>query len=223
MTDAASLRRSLAAWGAGAALVACLLNGVWLACMIYLQGVGGIAVQAGAHPVVFRVSVGASLLLTVAEVPILLAFAAVAAARDAARALIGGALYALYIPPNLIGYFAFGRLAPILHAPGAEGSGTLATLVEIGHPLALTGNLPILGYGLLGLAWCLLASACARRGRRWALAAAVLSLSGALGVLGACGVFADVSWLAACCFLGGVVSLPALGLLAAALAHEVRS
>lgn len=218
-------RPRLMAWGAAAALVACLLNGVWLACMVFLQGVGDVAAQAGGHPAVFRVSVGAALLLTLAQVPLLASTAVVAAHRDPVRALVGGAWYLLYVPVNLVAYFAYGRLGPIVHAPDAASdpnSALVAALVEIGHPLGLTGSLPLLGYGMLGLAWCLLASALRGRSRLWTTAAALLFLSGLLSILGALGAFADLAWMTAGCFLGGVVSLPALAVLGLALRREVR-
>ena len=207
-------------WGVGAAVAACVLNAVWLACMITLESRGDVALQAGTSPGLFRVSVGSALLITIVQVPILLSMASLAAERDVARASIGGVFYALYLPVNLVGYFSYGRLAPMAYSPSLTAlpeARVVADLVEIGRPLGLTGNLPLLGYALLGLAWCLLSSMLRRRGRLWKVAAPLLFVSGFLSVLGGIGAFTDVGWLTACCFLGGVVSLPALGLLAAAL------
>jgi hypothetical protein len=157
-------------------------------------------------------------------VPILVAAAALAAERDAARALIGGAFYALYVPINLVAYFSYGRLAPIAHGPltGEPTAATAAAFVEIGHPFGLLGNLPILGYGILGLAWCILPTALWHRGRLWRVAVVLLMVSGILSVLGAAGGFTDVDWLTHGCFLGGVVSFPALGVLCAAMWHDWR-
>lgn len=213
------LTHRLARAGGGAALASCLLNGVWLACMIGLAGQGDVAAQARAYPGVFRLGVGATLLIAVLQVPVLLGLAAVAFERAPARALIGGAVYALYIPINLIAYYLYGRLAPIVHAmPGK--SLEVAAAIEIGHPLALTGALPILGYSLLGLGWCLLGSALWRRGRLWAAAAALLGTSGLLSFLGAAGGFCDVAWLTTCCMIGGMVSLPALAVAGVAMLRE---
>jgi hypothetical protein len=217
--------RGLLPWGYSAALAACLLNGVWLACMIYLAGLGDVATQARTQPGIFRLSVGSAVLLTVMQVPILLATCALAAQRDRARALVGGVFYALYVPVNLIAYYSYGRVAPLVHAPplaGRQGAEVLAGLVEIGHPLALTGHLPILGYGILGLAWCVLSTALWSRGRLWKVAVTFLFVSGLLSLLGAIGGFTDVPWLTHCCFLGGVVSLPALALLGIAIWREAR-
>jgi hypothetical protein len=203
-------------WGYGGALTACVLNGIWLACLIFLESTGDVGVQAGTHPDIFLLSVGSAILLTFMQVPILLAFTALVAERDVARAAIGGLFYALYIPINLIAYFSYGRLAPMVHSPGLSGESSaalVAALVEIGHPLGLTGNLPILGYGVLGLGWCMLSTVVWHRSRLWKVAAAFLFASGFLSMLGAVGGFIDVEWLTHCCFLGGVFSLPALALL----------
>lgn len=212
-------------WGYGAAIIACALNLVWLACIITLESYGGVPIQAGEHPALFRLSVGAALLLTCMQIPILLSTTTLAAERDAACALVGGCFYLLYIPINLISYYSYGRLAPIAYAPeqaGEQSAQFVARLVEIGHPLGLTGNLPILGYGLLGLAWCILGIALWRRGRLWNVAIAFLVLSGMLSLLGALGGFVDITWLSRCCFFGGVVSFPALLLLGVALWREAR-
>lgn len=219
------LTERLLPWGYGGALAACLLNGVWLACMIYLASLGDVSVQARTHPGIFRLSVGSVLLLTLMQVPILLATGALAARRDPARALVGSVFYAMYIPVNLIGYFSYGRLAPMVHSPplsGQEGARIVAGLIEIGHPLGLTGYLPVLGYGILGLAWCVLSTALWSRRPLWKVAAAFLFTSGFLSVLGAIGGFVDLEWLAMCCFLGGVVSLPALALLGVAMLRTKR-
>jgi len=218
--------RKILPWGFGAGVAACALNAVWLACLIVLASRGDVAPQAGTSPALFRVSVGSAVLITLVQVPILLSMAALAAERDVARATIGGVFYALYLPVNLIGYFSYGRLAPMAYSPSLSElpeARVVAGLVEIGRPLGLTGNLPLLGYALLGLAWGLLSTALWNRGRLWKVAAFLLFVSGFLSVLGGIGAFADVDWLAACCFVGGVVSLPALGLLAAVLwADPVR-
>jgi hypothetical protein len=213
------LVRKVLPWGFGAAVVSCVLNAVWLACIITLEGRGDVALQAATSPALFRVSVGSALLIALAQVPILITMASLAAERDVARASIGGVFYALYVPINLAAYFSYGRLAPMAHSPPLSAlpeARVVAGLIEIGRPLGLTGNFPLLGYALLGLAWCLLSSALWYRGRLWKAAASFLFLSGLLSVLGGIGAFADIGWLASCCFLGGVVSLPALGLLAAA-------
>jgi hypothetical protein len=221
--DTASLARRLLPWGYSSAFAACVFNAVWLACIIYLESRGEVAVQAQTYPGVFRLGVGSALLLTIMQVPVLLATGVLIAQRDAARALVGGVFYALYIPINLLAYFSYGRLAPIVHAPsrlGEPGAELVADLIEIGHPLGLTGNFPILGYGVLGLAWCLYAPSLWSRGRLWKVAASLLFVSGVLSVLGAVGGFIDLDWLATCCFLGGVVSFPALALLGVALWRE---
>jgi hypothetical protein len=214
------LTRRLLPWGYWAAFAACALNAIWLGCLVALVSFGDVARQAGMHPALFRTSVGSALLITIAQVPLLLATTALAAERDDARALVGGLLYALYVPVNLIGYFSYGRLAPIVHSPpGSERAGApvVAMLVEIGHPLGLTGNLPVLGYGLLGLAWCLLSTALWSRGRLWRIAVPLWFTSGLLSVVGAIGAFVDVPWLATGCFLGGVVSFPALAMIGVAI------
>ena len=220
-----SIGRRLLPWGCGAAFAACLLNVLWLACIVFLQGQGDVATQAQSHPGVFRLSVGAALLLTILQVPILAAWALWAMERTPARAVLGGLFYALYIPVNLIAYYLYGRLGPLVHAPPGprdELTRAVAAFIEIGHPLALFGTLPLLGYGLLGLAWCLLAPSLWRRGRPASAASILLTVAGALSLLGAAGGFLDVPWLTTCCFLGGVVSFPALCLLAIALWQEVR-
>lgn len=219
------LAGALLPWGSRAALGASALNAVWLACFIALQTRGEVAVQAGAFPVLFRVSVGAALLITLLEVPIAAAVTALAAERDPGRAVVGGLFYALYVPVNLAGYFSSGRLAPALHAPPLAddpAARAIAATVEIGHPLAVTGALPLLGYTLLGLGWCLLASALRGRGGAWRAAVPLLFGSGALSVAGGVGAFLQVPWLALGTLLGGVVSLPTLALLGVALHREPR-
>lgn len=212
-------------WGTGAALTACLLNGLWLFCLIFLENVGHVSEHARAFPSIFRLSVGSTLLLTLTQVPLLLTMVTLAAQRDVARALIGGAFYLLHIPINLVGYFTFGRLAPMVHSsPHSElkGAELIAEIIEIGNPLGFMGSLPLLGYGLLGLAWSLLASPLWDRGGWWRVASALLFTSGLLSVMGATGEFINVSWLAVCCLLGGVVSLPALAVTAVAMWRESR-
>lgn len=218
--------RQVLRWGYSAAFVACALNLVWLACLIFLQGIGDVAAQARMYPGIFRLGVGAALVLTVLQVPILLALTTLAFKRFPARAAIGGVLYVIYIPINLIAYFLYGRLAPIVHSSssGADSAALLvANLIEIGQPLGLTGALPLLGYAILGLAWCLLSSSLVGLGRLWRVAGVLLFASGFLSVLGGIGTFIDVEWLGLCCLVGGVVSLPALAMTGVALASIDRS
>ena len=218
------LERDTLPWGCGAAVASFLLNGVWLACLVALESRGGAAQQARTEPFVFRLGVGSALLITVLQVPILVAMVALAARRGVGRAMIGGLLYAVYVPINLVAYFSYGRLAPMVHSPSLSGEAealAVAGLVEIGRPLSLTGNLPMLGYALLGLAWCMLASALWSRGRLWKAASGLLVMSGALSVLGGTGAFVDLSWLTNCCLAGGVVSLPALAVTGVAMWREV--
>ena len=219
------LTGQLLPWGASAALTACLLNGLWLFCLIFLENVGPVPEHARTFPGIFRLSVGSTLLLTLTQVPLLLAMVTLAAQRDLARALIGGSFYLLYVPINLVGYFSYGRLAPMVHSPpfsGHEGAGLIAEIIEIGSPLGFMGSLPVLGYGLLGLAWSLLAAPLWDRRGCWRVASALLFLSGLLSLAGATGEFINVSWLAACCLLGGVVSLPALAAVGVAMWREPR-
>jgi hypothetical protein len=82
--------------------------------------------------------------------------------------------------------------------------------------MALTGMLPVLGYGVLGLAWCLLTPPLWRQGRLWRAASVLLFTSGVLSIAGAAGAFVAGPWLSAGSMLGGVVSLPALAVLALA-------
>lgn len=212
-------------WGFGAAFAASVLNGVWLACFVWLQTRGDVAEQAGAYPTLFRVSVGAALLITLLQVPIAAATTLLAAERDLGRAMVGGLVYVLYIPINLVGYFSFGRLGPVVHsAPfaGDPAARATAALIEIGHPLAVTGALPLLGYALLGLGWCVLSTALWHRAGTWRLTVPLLFTSGALSILGGLGAFTQIGWLTAGSVAGGVVSLPALACLAMALRQEWR-
>lgn len=158
-TTLVALPAQLRRWGSASAGLACVLNGVWLACMIHLAGLGDTAAQVQVEPGVFRLSLGSCLVLTLLQVPILLAMAATAFERAPVASLIGGVVYALYVPLNLIGYFAFGRLAPLVYTAPAQTANAplVASLIEIGGPFAITGILPVLGYGVLGLAWCFLA------------------------------------------------------------------
>lgn len=116
-------------------------------------------------------------------------------------------------------YFSFGRLAPLVLAPGAAApeAAIVAQLVEVGGRVGLTGNLAVLGYGLLGCGWCLLAPALEARGPGWRWASAFLAASGVAGVAGAAGSFLDAAWLAQASILSGVLSVPALALAGTAL------
>ena len=216
-TQFAALPAQLRRWGSAAAALACVLNGVWLACMIYLASLGDTAAQVRAHPGLFHLSLGSCVVLTLLQIPILLALVATAFQRAPAASLIGGVVYALYVPLNLIGYFSFGRLAPLVDTAATRqpmGISFLAQLIEIGGHLALTGMLPVLGYGVLGLAWCLLAPPLWQRGRLWRAATMLLLTSGALSIAGAAGAFLTIPWLSTGSMLGGVVSLPTLAVLA---------
>lgn len=212
-------------WGVWAALLGCLLNLVWLGSMIALAQLGPPVEQAAQAPWLFRVSLGACVVLTLLQLPILLALGLTAAERSQARALLGGAAYALYIPLNLAAYYLFGMVFPRL--AGAEtGVAELQPLLlalDIGQPYALFGNLPILGYGLLGLAWCLLGTAVFRRSRLWAWAAVFMLLSGGISAVGAVGNFVDLELVAVGTMVGGVISVPALALVAAALWRDNRA
>lgn len=217
------LVRRLLPWGAGGAFGACVANAVWLACLIFLETRGPVSLQAAEYPGLFRLSVGSALLLTFMQVPVGVTTAALVAQREPARALIGGFFYVLYIPINMISYFTYGRMAPLVHGPisGEEGAGLVARLIEIGDPLALFGTLPVLGYGLLGLAWCILAPSFWSLGRRdWQVTTALIFLSGFLSVLGGIGAYIDVEWLTRLCLIGGVVSFPALAMLGVSMWRE---
>lgn len=219
------LRADLQRAGAHAAFAACVLNGLWLACLVYLTGLGDTAAQVERNAALFRLSVGSCLVITFLEVPILLALVVTAAERDPARSIIGGVFYALYIPLNFIGYFLFGRLAPIAHArPHGDpiAAELVARQIEIGHPLALTGMLPVLGYGVLGVAFCLLALGLRGKSRLWTATAALLFASGAASIVGAFGGFVASSWLEKGSLIGGVISLPALACVARGLYTEAR-
>jgi hypothetical protein len=185
--------------------------------MIYLARLGDTAAQVRTHPGLFHLSLGSCVVLTLLQIPILLALVATAFERAPAASLIGGVAYALYVPLNLIGYFSFGRLAPLVDtAATRQPMGApflLAQLIEIGGPLALTGILPVLGYGVLGLAWCLLAPPFWQRGRLWRAATMLLLTSGVLSIAGAVGAFLTIPWLSSGSMLGGVVSLPTLAVL----------
>ena len=85
----ATLRRQLQRWGAWAAGLAVLLNGGWLACMIFLAGYGETAAQVRAHLGLFRLSLAACVLLTLLQIPILLALAATIWPISPARSLVG--------------------------------------------------------------------------------------------------------------------------------------
>ena len=103
------------------------------------------AAQVRAHLGLFRLSLAACVLLTLLQIPILLALAATIWPISPARSLVGAVTCAAYVPLNLVAYFSFGRLAPLVHAdPGAGGAPLLAQLIEVGGPHALTGMLPFL-------------------------------------------------------------------------------
>ncbi len=214
------LRARLQLVGALAALTACLMNAVWLACMVYLAGFGDTAAQVRAHPGILRLSVGSCVLLTLAQVPILLAVLATAVRRAPVPSLLGALFYVLYISLNLGAYFIFGRLAPLVNASemqAAPGTAVIASQIEIGGALAVTGTLPLLGYGVLGIGCCLLSAGLWRRTRLWSAAAACLSVSGLLSIVGAAGAFVACSWLERGSLIGGIFSLPALALCSLAL------
>ncbi len=218
-----TLLEDLHLWGGSSAVAACALNLIWLICMVVLASIGDTAAQVQRHAWLFRLSVGSCLMLTLCQVPILMGFAAAVWTEKPARAVIGGFLYFVYIPINLIAYFSFGSLAPSVYSDGAgaeTGAPLVGILIEIGHPLGLIGNLPILGYGVLGAAWVLLASALVGRGKLWSAAAWLIMCSGALSVLGLVGAFIGNVTLQLGCFAGGVVSLPAMGALGAALLRD---
>ncbi len=194
-------------WGSAAAALACLLNGAWLVCMIYLASLGETAAQVRAQPGIFHLSLGSCLVLTLLQIPILLALVAAAFELAPAASLIGGVVYVTYVSLNLIGYFSFGRLAPLVHTAATQRPAAIALLgplIEIGGPTALTGMLPVLGYGVLGLAWCLLAPPLWRQGRSWRAAVILLLTSGVLSIAGAAGAFLAIPWLSTGSMLGGV-------------------
>lgn|GEM_PF-4638148 len=80
-TRLAALPAQLRRWGSAAAALACVLNGVWLACMIYLASLGDTAAQVRAHPGLFHLSLGSCVVLTLLQIPILLALVATAFQR----------------------------------------------------------------------------------------------------------------------------------------------
>lgn len=220
-----NLRDNLIPWGYRSAFAACFFNGVWIGCMIFLQTLGDVSIQAQSQPGIFRLSVGSALLLTMMQIPILLATVTLVLRQAPTSAIIGGTFYTLYIPINLISYYTYGRLAPMIHSEplsSKEGALLIAGMIEIGHDFGIIGNLPILGYGLLGIAWCLLAPALWRRNGFWKITSGFLLVSGLLSFLGAVGSFIDIDWLTSCCFIGGIVSFPALALLGLALLQETQ-
>ncbi len=203
-----------AALGAGAQFV---LNGVWLGTIIALMQIGPPAEHATAQPGLFRVSVGAALLLTLCQVPVLAAAGLTAALRGPVRGLLGAGIAAFYIPLNVTAYFLYGAMMPELLSQGTPAATALAHAIEIGGPMALFGMLPLMGYGLLSVGWVLMATALWGRSRLWT-ATAVLMLIGAVPTIaGTVGAYLAIPWLAVGCFVGGILSLPSVGLLALAL------
>jgi len=220
-----SLLKDVRPWGFWAALIACLLNVWWVASMIALTQIPDTLAQAGQETWLFRSSVGACALLTILQLPILLALGLSAAERSKARALIGSSVYAMYIPLNLAAYYLYGMVFPRIATghDGAEPFRQIIIALDVGKPLALFGNLPILGYGLLGLGWCLLGTAVFKRSRLWRWTAAFMILSGGLSVVGALANYLDFENIALGTLLGGVFSVPALGLVGVALWMDHRS
>lgn len=214
-----SFQADLRRWGGTAALTSFALNMVWLGCLVSLARTGDLSAQVALRPAVFRLSIGACLVLTLCQIPVAAAMASLAWERAPGRAVAGGLVYLLYVPLNAAAYFSFGRLAPVVLAPGAAvpEPALVAQLVEVGGRVGLTGNLAVLGYGLLGCGWCLLAPALRSRGPGWRWASAFLAGSGVASVAGAAGSFLDAAWLEPASMLGGVLSVPALALVGAAL------
>lgn len=209
-----------AAVGAGAQFV---LNGVWLATIIALMQIGPPAEHVVAQPGLFRISVGAALLLTLCQVPVLAAAGLTASLRDPVRGLLGAGIAGLYVPLNVAAYFLYGAMMPALLAEGSPSATTLAHAIEVGGPLALFGMLPLMGYGLLSVGWVLMATALWGRSRLWTATAALMLIGAVPTIAGTVGAYLAIPWLAAGCFIGGIFSLPSVGLLALALRADSRS
>lgn len=214
-------------WGLWATLISCLLNGVWLVCLFRLVSISTDTVeQAIQAPRLFRASVGVCVLLTIAAVPTVLTVGLTAAAEGfPGRALVGSFICFCYVPINLIAYYLYGMVFPRLVRGREDGDVLLQPFilsVDIGQPYALFGSLPYLGYGMLGLGWCVLASALLERSKLWRSASVFLIISGALSVIGAAGNFIDADLLVKGTVVGGMFSLPAFGLLCAALWQDIE-
>jgi len=220
-----AVHERVARWGATAAWSACVLNGVWLASIIALVQHGDTAAQVRDLAWLFQLSVGAALLLTLCNIVVLVGAGVVAAHRDPVPGLVGTVVSLLYVPINLGAYFLFGAMSPVLWgAPeaGAVSTQTLAAAIEIGNPHALFGNLPLLGYAVLCTGWLFLIRALWGRDRLWTATCVVMLLSAVPAIAGGLGAYLGNEILATGCFIGGIFSWPAVGLLAAALGREAR-
>ena len=196
-----SRRSSSCLASSAASLVLTLL---WVACMIALSGEETAALQLEASPVLFRVNFATCTLLTLAQVPLLVALSALVWERCPVRALMGGAFVLAYVPLNASCYFLGGAVLPRLL--GGEND-VLAAAVDMTVPAGLFGSLPVLGYAILGIGWIVLATVLVGRSRLWAVASALMIMCGAACVLGAAGVFLDVPVLAHGSMAGGGIAV----------------
>jgi hypothetical protein len=192
--------RSLGLAASAGSLVLTLL---WVACMIALSGQETAALQLAAHPMLFRVNFAACTLLTLVQVPLAVALAALAWERCPVRALTGGALVLAYVPLNVSCYFLNGAVLPRLLGEHP----VLASAVDMLSPVSLFGSLDVLGYGILGLGWTAIATVLVGRSRLWAVAAALMIMCGLACVLGALGQFVDVPVLAHGSMAGGMIAV----------------
>lgn len=95
---ARSFEADLRRWGGAAALASFALNLVWLACFVTLARVGDLAAQVALRPAVFRLSVGACLVITLCQIPVAAAMAWLAWERARGRAVTGALISLLYVP-----------------------------------------------------------------------------------------------------------------------------
>ncbi len=214
------LSRDMRALGLAASAGSLVLTLLWVGCMIALSGEKTAALQLQAHPVLFRVNFAACTLLTLAQVPLAVALAGLAWDRCPVRALMGGAFVLAYVPLNVSCYFLNGAILPRLLG---GGHAELAAAVDMLAPVSLFGSLDVLGYGILGIGWIVLATVLLGRSRLWAVASALMIMCGVACVLGAVGVFVDVPWLAHGSVAGGGIAVPSYALLVAAFRQRPSS
>jgi len=201
--------RDMRSLGLAASAGSLVLTLLWVGCMIALSGEQTAALQLQAHPVLFRVDFAACTLLTLVQIPLAVALSALAWQRCPVRALTGGALVLAYVPLNVSCYFLGGAVLPRLTGEHA----VLATAVDLLAPASLLGPLDVLGYAILGLGWIALATVLLGRSRLWAVASALMIMSGVACVLGAAGQFLDVAALEHATAGGGGVAVLCYALL----------
>lgn len=189
-----------------------VLTAIWVVTMAVLSSSGDTAAQLAAHPVLFEVDFAACTLLTLLQVPLLVALGATAWARRPVAALVGAGIYLTYVPLNISCYFLNGAVLPRLIHGGPEYA-QLAAAVDINSPVSLFGALDVLGYGLLGVGWIVLATALMGRSRLWNVTAALMIMGGAACVMGVVGLFVRSALLQQGVMVGGIVALAVYALL----------